>query len=91
MISYEKQSRLVKVVIDRVSRLNLLSICEKYLQTDLEHVVLSLYEQYYQDKDIKESFRLLKKRIPLVERSEDGSIALLKTMKRKTKKKKTRN
>ncbi|MFC6604391.1 hypothetical protein ACFQDF_27170 [Ectobacillus funiculus] len=51
----------MKVVIDRVSRLNLLSICEKYLQTDLEHVVLSLYEQYYQDKDIKESFRLLKK------------------------------
>lgn len=57
----EKQSRLVKVVIDRVSRLNLLSIYEKYLQKDLEHVVLSLYEQYYQDKDIKESFRLLKK------------------------------
>ncbi|MCP8967384.1 hypothetical protein [Ectobacillus ponti] len=56
-----KQSLLVREVIDRISKSHILSVYEKFIKKDLESIILSLYALHYQDHDVKEILRLLKK------------------------------
>ncbi|KOO48157.1 hypothetical protein [Priestia koreensis] len=57
----EFSSLLVREVIDRISKLRLLTVYQETLKSDLESIILPLYEQHYENKDVQESLRALKK------------------------------
>ncbi|MFP3122711.1 MULTISPECIES: hypothetical protein [Bacillaceae] len=61
MIALVQTSALISEVIDRISRLNILSVYEKYMKQDLEDAILSIYEEKYHDKDIKDALRIIKR------------------------------
>ncbi len=56
-------SLLIREVIDRVSKLRLLSVYNESIKGDLESTILPLYQQHFENKDVNEALRILKKRL----------------------------
>lgn len=54
-------SLLIREVIDRVSKLRLLSVYNESIKGDLESTILPLYQQHFENKDVNEALRILKK------------------------------
>lgn len=57
----EYTSMLVRQVIDRITRTNILPVYEKYVNKDLEGIILAIYEEKYYGKTFKEALRILKR------------------------------
>ena len=54
-------SLLIREVIDRVSKLRLLSVYNESIKGDLESTILPLYQQHFENKDVNEALRILKR------------------------------